>query len=350
MAKILIIEDNPDVRENIAEILELADHDVSTAEDGKIGVEKAFENLPDIIVCDVMMPELDGFGVLRILSKNAKTADIPFIFLTAKSEQEDFRKGMGLGADDYITKPFDDVELMDAIEMRLKKSARLKRAFNRSSDGLNHFYDQARAHEDLMKLSSDREERFIPRKAKVFEEGQRANWFYFLAQGKVKCYKTNEFGKELITHIYSEGDFFGHLPLIKDTIYEESAAAIEDSTLVLIPKADFNLLLFGNHEFGIQFIKMMANQVSETEENLINLAYDSVRQKVAKALVTLFGKYEVNGQAKFSILREDLAALAATAKETVIRTISDFKDEGLISIVENDIIINSVENLEKLRY
>ncbi|NND33228.1 MAG: Crp/Fnr family transcriptional regulator, partial [Saprospiraceae bacterium] len=180
--------------------------------------------------------------------------------------------------------------------------------------------------------------------------GQRANWLYFLSAGKVKCYKTNEFGKELITHIYSTGDFFGYLPLIKDTIYEESAAAIEESTLVLIPKADFNLLLFGNHEFGVQFIKMMANQVSETEENLINLAYDSVRQKVAKALVTLFGKYQVNGQAKFSILREDLAALAATAKETVIRTISDFKEEGLIAIVENDIIINSVENLEKLRY
>ncbi|NND31532.1 MAG: response regulator, partial [Saprospiraceae bacterium] len=140
MAKVLIIEDNSDVRENIAEILELADHDVTTAEDGKIGVEKALETTPDIIVCDVMMPELDGFGVLRILSKNTKTADVPFIFLTAKSEQEDFRKGMGLGADDYITKPFDDVELMDAIEMRLEKSARLKKAFNRSPEGLNHFY------------------------------------------------------------------------------------------------------------------------------------------------------------------------------------------------------------------
>ena len=108
--------------------------------------------------------------------------------------------------------------------------------------------------------------------------------------------------------------------------------------------------LFGNHEFGIQFIKLMANQVSETEENLINLAYDSVRQKVAKALVTLFKKYEANGQARFSILREDLAALAATAKETVIRTISDFKDEGLISIIENDIVIKSVDNLERLRF
>ncbi|MCB0669080.1 MAG: response regulator [Saprospiraceae bacterium] len=350
MANILIIEDNPDVRENIAEILDLAGHDPLTAENGKVGIEEAVEKRPDLILCDVMMPELDGFGVLKIISKNPKTADIPFIFLTAKTEQSDFRKGMGLGADDYITKPFDDTELLEAIEIRLRKSEKIKKAFSRSQEGLNQFYDEAKAHNDLIKLSENREERNLSRKSKVFEEGQRANWLYFISRGKVKCFKTNEFGKELITHIYSEGDFFGYLPLITDTTYEESASVIEDAILVLIPKSDFNLLLFGNREFGIQFIKMLANQVSETEENLINLAYDSVRQKVARALVILFHKYQQDDQARFSILREDLAALAATAKETVIRTISDFKDEGLISIEENDIVIRSVKSLENLRY
>ncbi len=350
MAKILIIEDNADVRENIAEILELAGHETDTAENGKIGVEQALDHPPDLILCDVMMPELDGFGVLKIISKNPKTADIPFIFLTAKTEQSDFRKGMGLGADDYITKPFDDTELLEAIDIRLRKSEKIKKSFERSHEGLNQFYDEAKAHNDLIKLSENREERNLTRKTKVFEEGQRANWLYFISKGKVKCYKTNEFGKELITHIYSEGDFFGYLPLITDSTYEESASVIEDSTLVLIPKSDFNLLLFGNREFGIQFIKMLANQVSETEENLINLAYDSVRQKVARAMIVLFHKYQQNGEARFSILREDLAALAATAKETVIRTISDFKDEGLITVEENDIVIKSVKALENLRY
>lgn len=350
MANILIIEDNSEVRENIAEILDLAGHDPLTAENGKVGIEEAVEKRPDLILCDVMMPELDGFGVLKIISKNPKTADIPFIFLTAKTEQSDFRKGMGLGADDYITKPFDDTELLEAIEIRLRKSEKIKKAFSRSQEGLNQFYDEAKAHNDLIKLSENREERNLSRKSKVFEEGQRANWLYFISRGKVKCFKTNEFGKELITHIYSEGDFFGYLPLITDTTYEESASVIEDAILVLIPKSDFNLLLYGNREFGIQFIKMLANQVSETEENLINLAYDSVRQKVARALVILFHKYQQDDQARFSILREDLAALAATAKETVIRTISDFKDEGLISIEENDIVIRSVKSLENLRY
>ncbi len=350
MAKILIIEDNQDVRENIAEILELAGHETDTAENGKIGVEKAVENTPDLILCDVMMPELDGFGVLKIIGRNPKTVNIPFIFLTAKTEQIDFRKGMGLGADDYITKPFDDTELLDAIEIRLRKSEHIKKSFSRTQEGLNQFYDDAKAHTDLIKLSENREERNLTRKTKVFEEGQRANWLYFISKGKVKAYKTNEFGKELITHIYSNGDFFGYVPLITDTTYEESAAVIEDSTLVLIPKSDFNLLLFGNREFGVQFIKMLANQVSETEENLINLAYDSVRQKVARALVILYYKYQQDNQARFSILREDLAALAATAKETVIRTISDFKEEGLMTIEDNDIVIKSVKALENLRY
>ena len=94
--KILIIEDNLEVRENTAEILELADFEVITAENGKIGVALAKEHLPDIILCDIMMPELDGYGVLHILSKNEATASIPFIFLTAKAEKSDFRKGMSL--------------------------------------------------------------------------------------------------------------------------------------------------------------------------------------------------------------------------------------------------------------
>ncbi|MEM9986339.1 MAG: response regulator, partial [Bacteroidota bacterium] len=125
MKRILLIEDNPGMRENTAEILELADYEVLTAQHGKEGVALAKEHLPDLIICDIMMPELDGYGVLRMLGANKDTSSIPFIFLTAKAEKSDFRRGMNLGADDYITKPFDDVELLDAIEMRLKKHASL---------------------------------------------------------------------------------------------------------------------------------------------------------------------------------------------------------------------------------
>jgi CheY-like chemotaxis protein len=121
MKKILIIEDNTEVRENLSEILSLSGYQTISAENGKVGVEKALNDRPDLILCDVMMPELDGFGVLHILSKQPITSDVPFIFLTAKAEKDDFRKGMALGADDYIVKPFDDTILLQTIETRLKR-------------------------------------------------------------------------------------------------------------------------------------------------------------------------------------------------------------------------------------
>src|SRR5687768_3014359 len=123
MKKVLLIEDNLEVRENTTEILELAGYEVITAPNGKIGVEHAQQEKPDLIICDIMMPELDGFGVLHILNKKPETSGIPFIFLTAKTEKTDIRKGMNLGADDYLTKPFDDTDLLNAIDARMRKAA-----------------------------------------------------------------------------------------------------------------------------------------------------------------------------------------------------------------------------------
>ena len=112
MKKILLIEDNEALRDNTAEILSLANYEVSTAENGKVGVEMAMANPPDLIICDIMMPVLDGYGVFQIISKNLELQHIPFIFLSAKSERTDLRKGMEMGADDYITKPFSDGEII----------------------------------------------------------------------------------------------------------------------------------------------------------------------------------------------------------------------------------------------
>src|ERR1035438_8264745 len=156
MKTILLIEDNNEMRENIAEILELSNFNVLSAKNGKIGVEIANKQKPDLIICDIMMPELDGYGVLHILGKNPDTMTIPFIFLTAKAEKSDFRKGMNLGADDYITKPFSDIELLDAIEMRLKKNEFIKKEYAPDEIGLNEFLDNVKGLEELKKLSYDR--------------------------------------------------------------------------------------------------------------------------------------------------------------------------------------------------
>ena len=122
--KILLIEDNLEMAENISDILELVQYRVIHACNGKMGVEMAKEYLPDLIICDIMMPELDGYGVIHILSLDELTSGIPFIFLSAKANQEDFRSGRNLGAEDYITKPFEVADLLRSVDTGLKKRNR----------------------------------------------------------------------------------------------------------------------------------------------------------------------------------------------------------------------------------
>ncbi|MDZ4672126.1 MAG: response regulator [Phototrophicales bacterium] len=121
MTKILVIEDADTLRNDVVEMLSFEGYTVFDAENGLIGVEKALAELPDLIICDIMMPELDGYGVLERLRKEAKTATIPFIFMTARTERSDIRTGMIQGADDYLTKPFNSDELISTINTRLTK-------------------------------------------------------------------------------------------------------------------------------------------------------------------------------------------------------------------------------------
>ncbi len=345
MKQILIIEDNSEVRENLEEILELYGYATEGAENGKTGVQKALTNPPDLILCDIMMPELDGFGVLNILSKKPNTADIPFIFLTAKSEKEDFRRGMNLGADDYITKPYYKDELLNVIETRLKKSERLKKITDGSPDSWNAFINEAKGEEALKKLSSKRTVKFLKKKEMLFQEGNLPRYLYYLDSGKIKMYKINEYGREYIVKIHNEKTFFGFESLIQGGKYSENAAAIESSELRLIPKEDFFTLLYGNRDFAARFIKILANNVLEQEEQLLSLAYNSIRKRVAEALIQL---QNLQQGAFIKILREDLANIVGTAKESVIRTLSDFKSEGLINIQNGKIIILNKEKLMTL--
>ncbi len=352
MKKILLIEDNAEMRDNIAEILELAGYVVASAENGKIGVDLALKTPPDLIVCDVMMPELDGYGVLHILSKNSKTSGVPFIFLTAKAEKDDFRKGMNLGADDYITKPFNDVELLDAIETRIKKSVSLKKELVKNIEGLENFFNQAESIEPLIKLTGERKCRHYKKKEEIFNEGTYPNGIFFIHSGKVKTYKINEDGKEYITGIYAAGDFIGYTAVLEDTNFTESAAALEDSEICMINRADFTHLLYSNREVANKFIKLLSNNLVEKEDRLLSLAYNSVRKRVAEALLMLFSRNgnNINDPNLIFISREDLSNVVGTATESLIRTLSDFKEEGLIDLKAGQVKILDVRKLEHLKF
>ena len=350
MKKILLIEDNNEMRENTSEILELANYKVITASNGKNGVDMAQKELPDLIICDIMMPELDGYGVLYLLSKNPATAGIPFIFLTAKAEKTDMRKGMSMGADDYLTKPFEEMELLNAVDARLRKNEVFKKEFNKNIEGLNEFLASAKGLEELNRLSSDKKPHHFRKKEAIYMEGDEPNGIVFINKGKIKTYKANDDGKEFITGIYSAGDFIGYNDLIENTEHKESAEAMEDCDIVLIPKQDFFSLLYSNRDVAAKFIKMLSNNLQEKEERLLNLAYNSVRKRVADALLTLQKRYQHNGTPQpFAVSREDLASMVGTATESVIRTLSDFKEEKLIEVKEKNIIISNQDRLARMK-
>ncbi len=344
--KILVIEDNREVRENLEEILELSGYEVDLAEDGKVGVEKALRNPPDLILCDVMMPQLDGFGVLNILSKKSLTADIPFIFLTAKAEKSDFRRGMNLGADDYITKPFYKDELLNVLETRLHKAELLRKKFDKTEQGLSAFINEARGYEELRKLTDERKTRTFNKREFLFEEGDYPRYLYFVKNGKIKVFKTNENGKEYIVKLALPGEFLGYVDLIKDKEYHDSAAAMVPSEVVLIPKEDFQTLLYGNRDVASNLIKMLADNVAEQEDQLLQLAYNSVRKRVADAILHIAEKEEK--EEDIQILRDDLARIVGTAKESVIRMLTEFREDGYIDIIDGNIYLKNKEKLRNL--
>lgn len=349
MKKILIIEDNAEIRENIGEILELADYQPVLAENGKKGVELAMSEKPDLIVCDIMMPELDGYGVLHILSKKESTASIPFIFLTAKAEKTDMRKGMGLGADDYLTKPFDDTDLLDSIESRLRKAEALKKDYSSTSAGIHQFVSDARNEHNLESLTAQYSPRVYKKKNEVYRVGDYANHLYLIEKGKVKTLRMNEDGKELITGVFTEGEYFGYEALLKEIDHEDSAETMEESVIIQIPKTEFFELIYSNRDVAQRFIKLLSNNVVNREQQLIELAYNSVRQRTAGALLTIYEKFNKDGEAgPIKISRDDLSNMVGTATESVIRVLSDLKEENIIEIQSGKIVINELDKLRQI--
>lgn len=341
MKKALVIEDNDDIRESTAEVLSLAGYETFTAANGKIGVELAMRHLPDVILCDIMMPELDGYGVLYLLQKNPSTAAIPFIFMTAKAERADMRKGMEMGADDYITKPFDDVELFNAIESRLRK---------RSTSG--NFRSAGKSMDTLLEeLRSKGRTRAFDNRQVIYVENDEPAYLYYVKKGKVKIYKRAKDGRELSSMLYKEHDFFGYENVCLGTPYNDNAATLTDSELILISKADFMNYLLTHQEIASAFIHLLSNNIQNKEDQMLKLAYFSVRKRVAEALIEVaekFGYYE-GGQCILKISRDDLAALVGTASETVSRMLADFKEEKLIEKNGNAIHILSIDRLKNIK-
>ncbi|QHI35642.1 Phosphate regulon transcriptional regulatory protein PhoB [Kordia antarctica] len=350
MKKVLLIEDDVVLRENTAELLELSEYEVTTAQNGKIGIDKLKSFVPDIIVCDIMMPELDGYGVLEKLSQDEVTRHIPFIFLSAKTERQDVRKGMDLGADDYITKPFTEDELISAIESRIAKALILKEDREKYlNSNQNEGSDELRTLNDLKNFFDDNGTIFKYKKDEIiYKERQNSNFIYLILKGVVKCHKLDEKGKELTTALHKEDDLFGYTSFTQNIAYQETATAIKAVNVVGLSKNELKNVLNKNHKVTLELIQLLTDDLSTVKDQLLQMAYSSVSKKTAMTILKFAEKLNQKPKEPIRISRSDLASVAGIATETLIRTMSSFKKQGLIEIEGRNIKIIDLEKLQHI--
>ncbi|ETN94914.1 cAMP-binding domain of CRP or a regulatory subunit of cAMP-dependent protein kinases [Zhouia amylolytica] len=348
MKKVLLVEDDVILRENTAELLELSNYNVVTASDGKKGVLLAEKELPDIIVCDIMMPELDGYGVLEALSKNDRTKRIPFIFLSAKTERNEVRRGMNLGADDYITKPFEEEELINAIESRLAK-VRILSDMNQVEASNGDREDEIANINQLKNYFLDEGEMFTYEEgALIYSEGNHSNYMFLIEEGMVKSFKIDEQGKELITKVSKEDDFFGYSSFTQNIPYKEYAKAIKNTTVYAVKKDILSTILNDNKKLSIEIVDFLAEGLTEFNNQLLQMAYGSVRRKTAATILQFVDQFDRNKSEGIKISRNDLASVAGIAPESFIRTLSELKKEGLIAVEGRNIKVLDIERLRNV--
>lgn len=344
---ILLLEDDADLLRNLSELLKLAGYDVLAAGNGKVGLDLLKQNHPDLVLCDIVMPELDGYSVLRAIQNIPDMADVPFIFLSEKLESTQFRQDMNLGADDYLIKPFSNLELLELLSVRLKKIAQIKEKFERDRQAI-HIDNVSNFNTVFSSMPTAMKKHAKPKQL-IYLEGDPVNYVYCIVKGKAKTYKTNENGKEIITGLYKEGDIFGYTSIFEP--YENESCMInEEADLLFIPREKFLQIMEGSKEVAAMFINILSSQLLETNDHMLKLAYDSSRKKIADALLHYLKKYRNNGQENFHIDRSELSAAAGVTKESVSRTLSDFTRNGVIGIdhKNNTIKINNYKELEAL--
>lgn len=351
MNAILLIEENPEARESTAELLRLAGYSVYTASDGKSGIQLALRHHPDVIISEIDMPQLDGYGILHLIQKQEDLNKTPFIFLTSKTGRNELRKGMEMGADDFITKPFSDVELLKAIERRIKRFEKLKCGVNMQTD--MEYFSEIGFESALKDLLKESKENTYKQKQIIFSEGNHPQYLFYLKSGKVKSFKTNEEGKELTVQLYGPGDFLGYIALIEESPYRITAQAFDDCEVQLIPRKEFFDLVRTNSSFALAVIRVLARHNNQKAEQMVQLAYNSLRKRVAGSLLLLkdkFRNYKDSAQPNFiiSITREELANLSGTTTESLIRTLSNFRAEKLIDIHGRSIEILDENKLENI--
>jgi CheY-like chemotaxis protein len=347
---ITFIEDEPDIQDIVAYNLRREGYQVSSALSGEDGLSLVKQKLPDLILLDLMLPGMDGLEVCRHLRTQAETRDIPIIMVTAKGEESDVVLGLGLGADDYITKPFEEEELISAVESRLAKAEIVSKASQNKTIHNNQNGDSILKNLNQLKNFFD-ENGVVSSFNKgdlIYEEGERSNKIYLILEGVVKSYKMDGNGKELITALYKADDFLGFTSFAESIIYQESVMAVENVQVAGISKNELKEIIGNNKEVSVEILNLLTDNISYIKEQLLQMAYGSVRKKTAKTILQFAKILDKKPEDAIKISRYDLASVAGIATESLIRTLSGFKKNGLIEIEGRNIRILDLEKLNAI--
>lgn len=344
MPKILLIEDNPEIRESMAEILELSGYEIFKAHNGKIGVTKARETKPDLIICDVMMPELDGFGVISLLSKDPETQQIPFIFLTSKMDPKDIRKGMNLGADDYLTKPFELSELLNAIDLRLEKAHKrapqivepnINLSIGSSQKGKYQFEEWVKSYDELHFAS----------KQVFFEAGSSPSSFYWLTEGIVQLQSEPSPGRVFMRDLQQSPIFLGLSALLAAKPQTESAISMTKGKMRLIPIADFESFLQTKPLVMQYIIHYIASETLAQQALQAEYSFASVRKRVALSLCRI---HDIFGDQEVDFPREVLASFSAVSRGGLMRVLAQFREDDLLETENTKLKVTNYQALSQI--
>ncbi len=351
MEKILIIEDNLEIRENFAEILELEGYTVFTASNGRLGAEKAFAEKPDLIFCDIMMPELDGYGVLYLLAKNKETMNIPFIYLSSRSEKDDIQKGFGLGATGYIIKPFSGNEVLAAVDKALAKrnitsTFSKKNIYEQIIELIGYVNSNFSASLTLENIAKKK----LQRGEILFSEMDIPQAAYFIIKGKIKSYLINNSGNEFITNRHETDEFLGYNAILENTKHKDNAVAEEETELLVIPQEIFLQLIHSAQEISRQFIKLLSGNNHNKEEKITSLVYFSLKRMLIESLLEEQIETEVSDDENSGVdlmKRKNYHKLNYSS-ENVFNILNDLQKEKMINIKNGKIIILEERQLKRL--
>jgi CRP-like cAMP-binding protein len=351
MTTILLIEDDADLSNIVERILKLSHYNVVKSNNGSEALE--ILNLPSfkcgLILCDVTLLEIDGYALLQATRNIQAHKNTPFIFISGKVGQADIRKGMNLGADDYLGKPFSADDLLSTVSSRLEKAKTARDNWENLLEFESLIRDNSGLHEENEQKYFRR--KILQKKDILFSEGDPAINIYYVVKGQLRISVVNDFGKEFISNIFSKGDFLAYNGLFHSTCHDGTAVANERSEVLVFRKEDFITLLTASKNVCGLFTKFLCTLLVETECRLPKMVYDSARRRVADAILMIQKKHKDEKVScnSFPITRDVISAISGVTPETTSRNLSDFRGEKLIDFARGEMIVLDTKGLAEVK-